>query len=291
MIPSNASTLSPLSPTRVAPRLLALCTLSLAPLAGGCGDEPLDTQGQSLAESAGRAVSGLEAASSTGWVLSGVDLDARADADAIRLTATILNDVLGLCVHATTRPAPALGLTVAFDSRCSIPLTPIQFHGDMALDFAPRDDGKPGSALAVAFHQLTLLDTVLDGSVRLQSQPGAFAYDANGLTVDSGGRKVTVEGRGVMATASLHTAIEFNGDGTIRSDYGTFAFEARGLHRAIRDCYPDEGTLTLRITELGLTRSMTLHFDGDTRDSGKVRVDWDGGEHEWFLPARGCTDR
>ena len=36
---------------------------------------------------------------------------------------------------------------------------------------------------------------------------------------------------------------------------------------------------------------MTIHFDGDSADSGKVKVDWAGDEHEWYLPARGCTER
>lgn len=277
-------------PARAA--LTSLLALSASLTVGaGCGGDPLDAQGQSLAESAGRAVAGLEAASSTGWVLSGLDLGGNADPDAIRIAALVLNDVLGLCVHASTRPAPALGMTVAFDDRCSIPLTPIQFHGDMALDFAPRGDGRPGSTLTVAFHRLTLLDTVLDGSLRLGAQGDAFAYEARGLSADLGGRTVTVDGRGTMTTTGFHTAIEFDGDGMITSEYGAFAFEARGLHRALRDCYPDDGTLTLRITELGVTRAMTLHFDGDTRDSGKVKVDWAGGEHEWLLPVRGCADR
>ena len=277
---------------RHAPSLLATVLLlpALSLSLAGCGDEPLDAQGQSLAESAGRAVAGMESTSCTGWVLSGVDLNAGANRDSINLTARILDDVLGRCVVATAHPAPALGITVGFVAGgCGIPLTPIQFSGSMVLDFTAAPGG--GSTIALRFHALSLLDTVLDGGLVLSASSGAFSYDAMQLRVKAQGQDVTIAGRGTMATESLHTSMVFDGNGMITTDKLAAAFTASDLHRKIRDCYPNQGTLALRTTELGITQQMTLRFDEGSADSGKVKVDWAGREHEWYLPARGCTDR
>jgi hypothetical protein len=270
--------------------LTSMFLLGLVPsLFAGCGDDPMNAQGQQMASAAGRAVAGLESTSATGWVLSGVDLTAGANRDAIDITARILDDVLGRCVVATAHPAPELGITVGFvDGGCGIPLTPIQFSGSMSLDFRKQPTG---SSLAIVFRELTLLDTVLDGSLELSDARDAFSYDARALRVQAQDQDVTLDGRGTMTTEDLHTAMVFDGNGMITAGTTAIAFTASNLHRKIRDCYPHEGTLVLRVTELGVPAEMTLHFDDDTADSGKVKVDWAGEEHEWYLPARGCTDR
>ena len=276
--------------SRTNPMVGPMLLLALIPsLLAGCGDDPMNEQGQRVANAAGIAMSGLEGAASTGWVLSGVDLTAGANREAIDMAVRILDDVLGGCVVAQARPAPELGITVGFVAGgCGIPLTPIQFSGSMSLEFRKQP---AGSLLAITFRELTLLDTVLDGSLELTSGSDAFAYAVTALRVKAQGQDVTLDGRGTMTTESLHTASAFDGNGMITSGSTTIAFAATNLHRNIRDCYPHEGTLVLSITELGIRAEMTLHFDDDTADSGKVKVDWAGGEYDWYLPARGCTDR
>lgn len=267
----------------------AVAATFFAALAGCGGPPPIDAQGQALAETAAQVAVGLEGPCTSASFFTGIDLSRGADAAAIRTAADVINGVFAGCIHAVPDAAPATGITVGFgDKGCGIPFTPLQFAGSLGVHF-----GAPGTnILVLRFAALRLLDLAIDGELDLASGRDSFSWTMSDLRVSAPHVDVLLHARGTLRAAKFHTAVVFDGDGFIGDGEQSTSFVARGLLRDLRDCYPSEGTLAATIAPALLPpATLTLRFNSDTSGGGKVKLDWDGHDREWYLPSRGCMKR
>ncbi|MSP62911.1 MAG: hypothetical protein EXR72_21770 [Myxococcales bacterium] len=263
-------------PSTLAP--LLFCTLV------GCGEPPLDEEGERLAHSSALLASALESTFAASSLVAEVGFD-NADHAAIDATASTINRVFGTCVTAARSPDPAVGMRFHFSGRCGIPFTSFQFRGDLAVD-ALRDES--GRTLHVGFDRLELPSVKLDGKLDLSTLPDrTFAYDIAHLAVDVGDRHTTFDGRGTATYSGDRTSVLFSGTGVLTLDEATFSFVADRIERRyIGGCYAQGGTLALSIavSPLGKVFTSTLHFTDDR----EVHLDYKGRTRDYQLPDRSC---
>ncbi len=250
----------------------------------GCGDPPVDPQGQALASAAARATTTVESAAGATTVLSSVDI-AAPDPAALDDAIEAINLLLGSCVHAERAPAPSLGIDLQFaDGGCELPLTSLDLAGGMD---ARVTDGPDGRRLDVTFRKLELASLALDGALSITRGDGTSSYRFDHLQATFGDRTITLDGSG-SSRVTWSGRLVFSGDGAIATEEGMVAFRATDVERGLRDCYPSAGAIEVSATIGGEQVKATLRFDGDSADSGKVYLDYRGRTVEYQLPARAC---
>lgn len=257
----------------------------ILPLAiAGCGDPPVDPQGQALATAAASATTAVESAAGATTVLSAIDLGSP-DPNALDDAIEAINLLLGSCVHVQRAPSPSVGIDLQFaESGCSVPLTVLDLAGGME---ARVTDGPNGRTLDVTFRQLHVAALALDGSLSISRGDGTSSYRFDHLSITWNDRTFVLDGSG-SSRVTWTGALVFNGDGSLTTDEGTFAFRAVDVERGLRDCYPSAGAIDVSATLLGQTVKATVRFHDDSSDSGEVYLDYQGRTVEYQLPARGC---
>lgn len=247
--------------------LVMLCIVS------GC-DGALDAEGQKMALAGDGVSTTLEGSFKAGWVIApAADLSDGA-LDAVKV---IVNTVFGLCASAG-EVAPH-GLSIRFNGNCGIPFSDLRFEG--GLSFSEGD-----GSLHIDFDHLQVPSLQLSGLIDFTQLPdGSIAWEYGHLTANVADQTFTLDGSGSATYSSDRTSVRYDGAGKFTSDEVSVSFVADGIVRQlIGGCWPGQGSLTITLTALGVTRTQTIHYTGDRG----VHLDDRGRTLDHDLPDRDC---
>jgi hypothetical protein len=248
--------------------LVILCTMV------GC-DNPLDAEGQRMALAGDGVSTALEGGFKAGWVIAPA-FDASDEAAILGAAKIVINTVFAVCASASDVPH---GLSIWFNGNCGVPFSDLRFEGGLSIADA---DG----TLHISFDQLHLPSVQISGLIDFTRFPdGSMAWEYGHLAASVADHDFTLDGSGTVKYSDDRTRVRYDGTGKFVSDEVSVSFVADGIERQlVGGCWPGQGTLTITLTVLDVTRTQVIHYTGDR----KVHLDDKGRSLDHDLPDRDC---
>jgi hypothetical protein len=266
--------------SRTAPRISSSLSCLLALCAAACGGtdpiaDDVDATGEAphLSSTGGSATSSAQAKGVAGlFVQEDPTLDtAKTDVQNAQSVQSQVQAALAANCPTGTISLSGTTVTVAFGSNCTVPnlgaitgsvtaAVSKPAAGNVQVVFTFNTVTVSSRTLTGTFTVSTSNGTTFTGSCSLTSGATKLVMPSLTLTLDAGGKGVTLGGSGTVTSSSATTAVTFN-----------------AVHHLFGACYADGGSITLAkttVTKLGkpTTVNETVTFTSTTPTTGQASI-------------------